>query len=566
MDKYYQITKNDYLDEMISSVTLENSSVRFLFDRKYSQLCGSAEVYDYISKFNKYNYDNQKIFVSDEDVRFLVSLKNYSNNHLLNSYLCTLISLNDNEKNKFIFYDEISSICLEIIDSYTISKNFNSYNFFKHFVRSSLYMFHKGQVKLLYNTILAKLSVLSIYNIYYVSSINFMLKIASENTVISTNKLLEYSSIYISKINEITYDNQHFMEKIIYIVEFHISNNQNTLKKELKLKLAHFIFNNISLYSFTEKQLILKKCIELLSEVDDPNNEINKYHVELQKANEESLKNLEKIQTPYSKKLTDVLNKQRIDIFASFEKKNNVRRLLVLAVDDDLIKRDDLYNLSDTFGKELVFNCGKKYILNRDGSIINNYLNSEKKNEFYFNLSYLFNNILDLEFRNLLDAFLFYFSYDESIDVFINDILMNNPICEKERISYLNKYIKGILNRDIDNNIRSLISELENGLKYFFKNQNLPITNLKNRNIYSINLNNILKDDEKNVWRKCLSEFIDGDYLFLLEYLLVSPGGGNIRNDVMHGNVPPDEMNSYMYWYLFFLIIRLYIGFKGCVT
>jgi len=132
-------------------------------------------------------------------------------------------------------------------------------------------------------------------------------------------------------------------------------------------------------------------------------------------------------------------------------------------------------------------------------------------------------------------------------------------------LDHINIYLEhSILKKEIDTNLRNLISELEDGLRFFFLNHHLSTTEIKGSKVINVDLNTIFNDVTNNKYRMLLLEYIDDDFVFLLEYLMILSPGGNIRNDVMHGIMPPEEMNSYKCWYAALLIIKLYIGFHCC--
>jgi len=440
------VTGNEGFKDMISNISIDNCTIDNLLDYKYSQQENTKEIFDFIIKFNKYNFADQKIIVGNDDFEQLIILKSSSTNALFSAYLASLISLNDIGINKIDFYNEMISICKMIIKHYNKAQGYLPYHFFEYFLNCAASKMKLKELKRFFDECYSELLYLVNDNKYVIASLLGMIVSAKATGKISNVEIVKWAEIYLSTLQHDRYQEIQMIECKEEIAELVIPLVKNDKKIQLKLDLAHFLFNHKDIFIFTQKQEKLVKCITLLKNIDDPLEELNEYKIALTESNNETLSQIHEKSIPLPKKVVDLAMEEREKIFTFMEKMSDFSRFIYITFDLDLIKKSLLeYQINIMKKNSVFFSLIPSYHLDRFGNIIKNEQFSIEKREFLDNAVQPFDIILMTYFRDRLDAFLNYFSYDSETDAFLDSVFKNNLICNKTRTTYLKRIVSGIL-------------------------------------------------------------------------------------------------------------------------
>lgn len=557
------LQNNEKYKDLLSQITIDDCTIDNIINYEYYNYPETIDICNFISKFNRHLFNDKIPIVNDADIPQLIALYECSNNHLFNAYLISLLWLNPKSRANINLESEMFDICSFIIQYYQTASGYLPFHFFTYFYNYFISNSFNKQRKKFFFYIYNELIKLNNVNAYAIASYKEMIDSAILYNFISADDFEQTSWFYLKDLEDLIFKDITVIEEIEGIVDLVISKYKD--KKSLKLNLAHFLFNNINIFSFTLKQEKLVKAVKILEEIGDPNSEVNRYKLILEEINKDILSKIEPKYMPFPKGITDKIIEERRKFFDINKSISNLHRFLLITMDLEIITQSDLKSQIDIFDKNSVFlSFVKTQYLDRDGYIITNDHLPEEKRNFIFKAGQHIDLILETYYKNKIDSFFYYFKYDEDIDLFLDDILSKSLISDPNRQDYLKKIIKEILNNNIDTNLRNLISELENGMRYFFNSNGISTREYKAGKLVNVDFNGMLKDVPNNQFRNLLLEYLDDDFVFILEYLMILSPGGNIRNDVMHGNMDPEEMKSYKCYYLFFLILKLYIGFHFC--
>lgn len=558
-----QIVTSQEFKNFTKSIDMNEESIEYFFlhSNREDKVLNEIEVF--LRKYSACFYNNIRPVIAEEDIKILFALKDNSFNSCFTAYICYLISCTNVKNVKYDFTQKAKMALADLLKGYKTTKGFLPCHSFKFLIIKLLENADNiKDKKEIIEFSLNELKGIELENIFRLSSTVFLLSVIKQNQIYSlktSEKIIEIGKEFIHNIEVETNVDYQRVEIVEDLMDEMIgaSNNKTLLKKEEGM----FLFNNRNVFQFVAKQEKLAKIVRRFEEANAPFELINSAKQALAQANKESLESMKPISIPISKKLQNSMDSYYKKILQSFERLNNYQRLLKIISEIHIIGLDEINKqIKETQKQSVIMSIFPVTHLDRDGRIIKNDLPKEKQ-EFLTNAVRCVDITIETTVNPVINAFFRYYNMDDDSEKFLKEILTDNPICESSRANYIFKVIKGILNKEFDVQLRNIIAEIEAGLRHFFVIEGLSPIEFKNDKQVYIDINTIFKNIESNEYRKCLASFLEDDYLFILEYLFSINPGGNIRNDAMHGNIPPDEMNSYKAIYLMLLIIKLYYGF-----
>jgi len=509
----------------------------------------------YCNCINKY----KEIKISDNEAEILFGLYDESDNIIVKALLDFLLSTNK------LYYKNSKLVkdCLEFIHLYfsNISNKdggLSSHNL-EVIMRWTLYKFPQSKVKiseLLFSSIIDN----KVSDINYFAVSDYFIR---DSDLVNVFSKEQYLDILEKFYNDNPSEKEIYFYSDVYkdFIKYLKSKDNVVYKKWLK-KYCDFILNNIKKFDYHFKQIelqIVRNKMDFLKCYSDE--EYLLLDKELDDANHEQLSKMQEYTIDIPKEQQKMLDDKILETTNNFKALNNADKialLLVLAHPLSLIELKKHYEDSKKGLSGLVTNN----IIDSDGRVIN-FEKLKDYEDFSLKSGSTIKIMLGLNFDVLINPFFNTYVSDEESEKYINEIFNNNFLVDKERAFYLsNLYIK-FFKMEFINSSYDIVQELEESLRYYFKNKGLNILKKNGTRDY-IGLSQIFNDDETNNYRECLLEIIDEDFYFTLKWFLVDNYGFGLRNKTSH-RFNSNRLYEHSYSiYIIIHILRLYWGFQKC--
>lgn len=334
------------------------------------------------------------------------------------------------------------------------------------------------------------------------------------------------------------------------------------MRNQIKKNFCDFVIYNIEFIDNYRKQIILQKIRKHMNELksyEDSDYYIIDSHLEI--ANKETLDSLKfkefRLPPEQINIIEEVIENQK-DYFSRLDSETLINKLLA---DLDPIITKDIEKHIRNKGDYIFTSLMDEKIIDSKGRIMNydkisdNQMFSLKANEhIYLKIKTVFSFYIYPFFQVLS-------SDDSHIELTIKKILTNNLLVSNDKIEILCDSFSSFLKRDFKNSVYDIVLELEESLRYFFKNKKMNIYKLNSKNDL-IGLSNILNDDKKNKYRDEMLKIIDEDFYFTLKWFLVDEYGFALRHKIAHRYDINYLYNTEYAIFIVFQIIRLYWGFQ----
>ena len=341
----------------------------------------------------------------------------------------------------------------------------------------------------------------------------------------------------------------------------YIKENNKISKKQFMKKYCDFVINNINLIPNRTKQVLLQKTRdymdELKEEYSDENYSLIDEHLEI--ANKEALQSLHSFTVELPKEKVELINKKIIEQRKNFKQLSNAKKIDYLL---NFVYPLNVLNIKKALKKtssSLAEAIHQTY-LDSEGNVIN-YKKLTEQEMFSIKATQSIGIQIGLFFDFYVNPFFLTFELDEEASKNIKNIFENNRLVEGNRIEELQNLFLEFFKQNFKYSIYSIVEELEESLRFYFKNEKMNIYK-RNGKRDLIGLSNIFNDKEKNSYRDKLSEIIDEDFYFTLKWLLVDSYGFGLRHKIAHRI---DSQNLYKFQYSVYAVIqilRLYWGFQ----
>lgn len=137
-------------------------------------------------------------------------------------------------------------------------------------------------------------------------------------------------------------------------------------------------------------------------------------------------------------------------------------------------------------------------------------------------------------------------------------LVRDNPFVPQGREEFFARGLQAGFGGDFVAAAHLLIPQIENSVRYVLEQHGVLVSGLNHDGIQDEeNLNGTLRNTPKNNYADRLTEIIGEDLVFDLRGLLIEKYGANLRNDLAHGLLDYDALNSFPSVYLWWLTLRL---------
>lgn len=525
---------------------LDNSM--FLYEHSKSSPC-IREIYDFV---DKYNYIEKQR--TDENEVIMLELINQTNN---TSIKCLLLEkLLYKEKHLTHFIDLSKKSINELLQFLPKADTFAPSNRIEYLVNKLKNYLNPEDTKILLNEIFASIKdKQKLMNKYLARVFYKILTVLQEMNITSKAHLDFTQDLTVFALSTKPKDIHEFE---IYDKIFDYAKTYTRPKKEVALQHANYIFSNLDLMHYTIRQSTLEKAVMYVSDFSDDQALINMYKIELDKANNEVLSSIQSHNVPLDKDLTNALIKHDEMIRTTFESMSSFKLFTTLIMSLKIISADEIKDQSTKLRKSsFTFDFIPIVLVDpKSGKTIKTNDSSELAAS-----NIAFNIIIQTAVAPVMVGFLNTFKMDQEVESFIEQLLINNPICRPTKKQTVKNAIIGILNKDFNVHLNNLISTFEDGLRYLFENSGISTTEFVRGHQSKVDMNDIFRDDSSNIYKKKLLEFLTDDMFKLIQLLSVGTNGYNIRNKVMHGDFEDKDYLSFTAIYFAYLIILCYFGF-----
>lgn len=525
----------------------------FIHDDEYND--DSLEIlkkyYDCISNY-------KKTVLNDEEAKVLVNVYNKLDNVLVRSAVDYLISTNKTYyKSSLLVEDSIEYLNLYFDNISAKEDGLASHNLFV-ILRWTCYKFPQTKLKfneLLFNFIMNG----SLENINFLALSDYLIRESELVSLLSKEQYLSILEKYFTntpKEKEIYFYSDVYKDYLKYLKMINDTKNY----KELLKKYCDFILKNISRFDNHFKQIelqIVRNEMDFLKCYSDADYLI--LDGELDKANKEQLSKMKEYTIELPKEQQKMMNDQIDKITNEFKILNNadkIAHLLILAHPISLVELKKHYEDSKKGLVGLVTNN----IVDHSGRIIN-YKQLKDSEDFSLKAGSTIKIFLGINFDVLYNPFFNTYVSDNDSEKYIFDIFKNNLLVDDERVEYLSDLFINFFKKDFKNSSYDIVQELEESLRYYFKNKGLNIYK-RNGTRDLIGLSQIFNDDKINNYREALLETIDDNFYFTLKWFLVDDYGFGLRNKTSH-RFNSNRLYEHPYSiYIVIHILRLYWGFQ----
>lgn len=345
----------------------------------------------------------------------------------------------------------------------------------------------------------------------------------------------------------------------------YLKNSDKTKKDQFVKDLCWLVIKNIS---FIKKdrfnQLLLQKIRKYMSKdkfkFDFKDEDFCLVDEAIETMGQETLSKMIKIQINTDEEYDKLVSKQ-IEINDSlFNKFSNIDKLIETIASIKFLDLEFLQTHVQQNHKNSLNKIIPTYFYDEEGYILNDsVLDSGEK----FSLSIIYDAKwwIDLQFLLLLNMFFETYKTDKESEEFISDIINSSSMVGKKwKINVTNTFIN-FFNGLFDSSVITIILNLENNLRVYFKNKGLNIRK-NNKTLDYIGLGEIFNLKEDNKYRDVLFKKIDENFYFTLEWLLTDRFGVALRNKISHGTKVFEASQLKEGIYCCCLIFILYMTFN----
>ncbi len=528
------------------------------FDRiSISQLLWAINKDDDVERLiQKYSEETENKFsVSKSELTIIYEELENDYHILIKSFLHYLLSFSEEKKNS-----KLVDCCKKYLDEF-----FNNIEFidggipihnlttiikwtFSRFPR-----YKKEISSILYNRIMNG----NIKNIRYLSTTDCFLRDKNLSNIFNES---EYNSIYekylVSKTN-LKYIN--FYLGVYERYYKYICEHNKKIKKLFASKYYNFVLINIDLIDAYTKQLVLQNIRDIMDETgtfDDE--EYNIIDSNLEEANRIVKATLSSHTIPISEEESSKLIEYTSIQEEIYSKISNNEKLIKLMLDLSPIDKEETNKYIEESNED--FSFVQESFLDDEGRVIN-YKELSTTEIFSLKACAYIKIMINIELYTTINPFYKYFILDNNVIIELKNIFGNNELIEKDRVETVLESFMGLLQQDYKNSVYNIVEELEESLRYFFKNQKMNIYKRNGKRDF-IGLGNIFNDNEKNPYKEKLLETIDDNFYFTLKWFLVDNYGYGLRHKIAHRYNSKNLYKNLYSIYIALQILKLYMGFK----
>jgi len=520
----------------------------FLYEHSKSSPC-IHEIFDFV---DKYNYIEKQR--TDENEAIMLELINQSNNTSIKCLLIEKLLYKESHHSNYI--DLAKKSINELIQFLPKADTYAPSNRIEYLVNKLKTYLSPEDTKILLNEIFANIKDMQNLMNKYLARVFYKILTVLQDMNITSKAHFEFTKDLTTFALSSKPKDIHEFE--IYDKIFDYAKTYTKPKKDVALQHANYIFSNLDLMHYTIRQSNLEKAVMYVSEFSDDQALINQYKIELDKANNEVLNSIQSHNVPLGKDLTDALIKHDEMIRTTFESMSSFKLFSTLIMSLKIITVEEIKEQSIGLRKSsFTFDFIPIVLVDpKSGKTIKTNDSSELAAS-----NIAFNIIIQTAVAPVMVGFLNSFKMDQEVESFIEQLLINNPICRPTKKQTVKNAIIGVLNKNFNVHLNNLISTFEDGLRYFFENSGISTTEFVRGHQSKIDMNDIFRDDSSNIYKNKLLEFMTDDMFSLMQLLSVGANGYNIRNKVMHGEFEDNDYLSLSAIYFAHLIILCYFGF-----
>jgi len=520
----------------------------FLYELSKSFPC-IHEIFDFV---DKYNYIEKQR--TDENEAIMLELINQSNNTSIKCLLIEKLLYKESHISNYV--DLAKKSINELIQFLPKADTYAPSNRIEYLLNKLKTYLSPEDTKILLNEIFASLNNMQNLMNKYLARVFYKILTVLQDMNITSKAHFEFTKDLTTFALSSKPKDIHEFE--IYDKIFDYAKTYTKPKKDVALQHANYIFSNLDLMHYTIRQSNLEKAVMYVSEFSDDQTLINQYKIELDKANNEVLNSIQSHNVPLGKDLTNALIKHDEMIRTTFESMSSFKLFSTLILSLKIITVEEIKEQSTGLRKSsFTFDFIPIVLVDpKSGKTIKTNDSSELAAS-----NIAFNIIIQTAVAPVMVCFLNSFKMDQEVESFIEQLLINNPICRPTKKQTVKNAIIGILNKNFNVHLNNLISTFEDGLRYFFENSGISTTEFVRGHQSKIDMNDIFRDDSSNIFKNKLLEFMTDDMFSLIQLLSVGANGYNIRNKVMHGDFEDNDYLSLSAIYFAYLIILCYFGF-----
>lgn len=536
---------------------LKNGIFEDPFIYKFFNVYDESSKDEFVKIIQKYNNLGENSFhITDDELKTINAELQFDYNILVKVLLHYFISFsNDKESSELVEYCK-----LYIEDFFTNiendDKSYSIYNFltiikwtFKQFPN-----YKKEISTIIYNKIISGNVAIT----KYITIVNFILQKEKVTHIFNST---EYNNIYEKYLVAKTDLANIYLclDSYQFYYDYVCSKNKD-LKKDVSKKYCDFVLANIDLIDNFTKQILLQKIRNIMDKIGSYKDEdYNIIDDNLAKANQETLKKLKTYNISIPNEIVSTIEENISNQNKAYSNISNYEKIEKLMFQLTPITKSNIKrNIVNSKG--LISMHMQNYFLDKEGNIIN-YNDLSKEQTFSIEAKTFISFVVNLTFDMVVTPFYKNFIMDENASEFLKEIFCNNKLIGNDRVDEMTKLFEHLLNQNFNNSIYNIIEELEESLRYYFKNLKMNIYKKNGRRDF-IGLSDIFNDNEENAYRDKLLETIDDDFYFTLKYFLTDHYGYEIRNKIAHRYDSNNLYKTNCSIYIALQIFRLYYGFQ----
>jgi hypothetical protein len=544
-----EIRNSNEIKENLDNYDLTKIDSYFLFKDLKDQSEMMGEIYDFF-----YSVDYRPSSKSKDLDLLITELINKTDTI---SVKCLLYEKMDDKNTYFQEYlDLIPSSINELLDCIENAKDFRPVNRIAVLLEvliDNIKLIDFNSVK---NSIMSKIKDLNSDSNKYYSSV--LIKVMNEAQKLdkTSKKDFQYCESLLDKIKNKKPTDIYEFEVYEKLFDFMYKNYKP--KKNFALLLSEYIYGNLSLMNDFQKQEKLAKACKYVDNLSNDKELINKYKLEYRNVSKDVLNSMNFHQIRMGKEQEKLILEEQNKLNLFFESKTSLEGLFSIFLDIKIISSKEIDVQVKNFKKHsFTFNLIPTFPIDPKTGMV---IKSDDPTKLVLeNMS--FNLLLQFSVLPLLLSFIEKFSADKDVEQFVMEMLKDNPICRPTKLNTVRNSIIGFLSRDFAIHLNNLVAGFEDGLKYFFEMNDISTIKYDRGYESKIDMNDIFRVEDCNMYKNKLSEFMTEDFIFLLNYLGVNSSGYNIRNKLMHGEFDDNDYSTGSAIYFAFLIIQSYFGF-----
>lgn len=548
---------NQFLKKINDKLNLESLSewefddLFWIYDDIANPIC------DIIRKYSLTSDTLTSFSLDDNELELVLIERNEDYNILIKSLLDYLISCSSKRNSSNLVDD-----CKEILELYFVHiddlDRGLSINVVGRILKWTIKKFPESKANIK-NLILNKILIKNYSALNCLFFVDYFIRDKELRNILSFEDYEKiYDKYFIEKPDDVNIHSclRFYEEYLSYLCK-----NNKKGKKAFMGKYCDFVIYNIDMIPNRTKQIVLQQTRDYMDELKEKYTDIEYSIIDenLDIANKDALQSLHTFTVELPKEQIEMINKKIIEQRDYFKQLSNAAKidwLLFVAHPLDILKiKESLKNASSSLA-ELVH----QNYLDSEGNVIN-YKDLTEKEMFSLKATQYIEIQITTFFDFFVNPLFLTFELDEDASKNIKSIFENNKLVASSRISLLNSIFLDFFRKDFIYSIYSIVEELEESLRFYFKNEKMNIRK-RNGKRDLIGLSDIFNDNITNPYREKICEIIDDDFYFTLKWLLVDNYGFGLRNKIAHRI---DSNDLYKYTdsiYAAIQILRLYWGFQ----